>query len=233
MANDLKNEVVAEVSALSHHHVSLGFIGVILLAFALLGGLFYHNMVSYEKQMAVAQAHEETYQASLKTLNEQLVANAAAIAKLTEQQKQVQTKIVYRDKTADEKIKGVTNPENTVAQVAQDSENYLGALPTITPDGLLAYQPLQVQGFVATKIDRDRLEGNLADVHTILDLEKDKVTRLDSDLAANKETLRLANITIDDYKKAAKKGKWRRMFEGAGKFSGGVIVGAAVAKFVF
>jgi hypothetical protein len=233
MANDLKNEVVAEVSALSHHHVSLGFIGVILLAFALLGGLFYHNMVSYEKQMAVAQAHEETYQASLKALNEQLASNAAVIAKLSEQQNEKVKTIYVRDKTADEKIKGVTNPENTVAQVAQDSKDYLGALPTITTDGLLAYQPLQVQGFVATKIDRDRLEGNVADVRTILDLEKDKVTRLDSDLAANKETLRLANITIDDYKKAAKKGKWRRFFEGTGKFSGGVLVGAALTKFVF
>lgn len=226
-AKDVQADLVAHISALSKHHLSLSFgvIGVLVLVLAVMCVGGYLGLRSYEAQMARAEAKEQVYNADKKDLTAQLIASKNVQDTATKAQ-QVIVKVVHdRDTKADAAIAAVTSPNKTAQEALSDlSAAYHGAIAVdtnaVAPDGRLMFPVFTVQGFTATRIDRDRLSDDLKSSADNLKQEQSKTASLTLDVAKANKTVADAQPAIDAYKKIAKHSALRKF--GAGAFKVGV-----------
>jgi hypothetical protein len=216
----------AHLAALGHKqaHVTFATLGTLLLVVVMMltGGFF--ALRSYDRQLDKADARYEQVQEHEKILEKKLEDSNKQIQDLSAQQAQKTIIIDKRDKTADQKIADATKPDKTAEDVTEDAKNYLGTIPKFVSDGnLLAFKVTEVQGFVATKIDRDRLFGDLTDTKAILVAEKQKTTTLTGDKVLLQTQLDEANGSLKEYRKVAHKGKFKKFLGGATKV--GLVLG--------
>ena len=223
-----------ELAATRRHLATLhiGLFGIILALFFGAHFMLVRTQAAQDKALAAANAQNAQFIQTMKDTQTQWLAseqtrqqNAAKVEVIT---REIQT----RDTTADAAIKQVTQPDATLQQVAQDSETYLNAKPILKLDvNALAFTPSQVQGFIATKIDRDRLDGDLKSTQAEVALHKQNEATYQADLTAAKVSLDSCQKTVTGYEKAAKRGKWRKFFDNAEKaaiFAGGLYIGKVV-----
>lgn len=214
------NAPQADVSTLLHdlakRHITINYtlIAVLILVIAVGGFFGYRALVGFDKQVAALKV--ET--AAAKT---ELATNKADRTVTTQQQAAQVIVIHDRDTKANTAIAAATAPK-AVPQVVEDSKNYLGVVPQITPDNLLAYQPVAVQTFVATKIDRDRLSADYADLTSNYIKEQSKTASLTSDL--DKET-----GLAEKWEAVTHKTKWARIWGGVK--TGLILGGTAFASY--
>ncbi len=221
------------VKALNRQHVTMSALQLVvgLLVLMGLGGLYLHTMQSYQRVLGKAEEREAAYMARFERLEEKWAADRTRIEELTKNQAQAQTRIVYRDREADKRVAEVLAPSRPAEQVRQDLQSAYSFGPLTVEGNLFTFDTPQVQQFVATKVDRDRLAENLKDTQGQLHDEQEKVNILEANLGEAQGSLKEAQGVIDGYKKAAKKSKWQRFFDGAkkvGLFVGGIAIGKAL-----
>jgi hypothetical protein len=233
-AGNVQADLVAHISALSKHHLSLSFgvIGVLVLVLAVMCVGGYLGLKSYEGQLARAEAAEKQYNADRKDLTAQLTASKSVQDTATKAQ-QVIVKVVHdRDVATDKKIADVTAPNKSAQEALSDlSAAYHGTIladpNAITADGRLVFPVFTVQGFTATRIDRDRLSDDLKSSADNLAQEQKKTESLAKDVAAANKAVADAQPAIAAYKKIAKHSRLRAF--GAGALKVGIFVAGVYA----
>lgn len=219
-------------------------IGVGVLAL----GLFWGWLSSRERQardLAVADERDK----NAKVLEQQLRANEEQrriereqTAKLIEANQELQANLARsmatRNESAQRTIVELRQPKTT-EQVVKDSQEHLGITPTVI-DNSIRLTPEQFQELIAIKVDRDRLAANVGDIEKQLRLEKDTVSRLNTQLVGFEATLKESNqliadqrVVIESYKRVARKGWLRKTGEIGAKVSlafGAAFIAAKVAQ---
>lgn len=228
-----QTEAQVLAAALKSHTITMSAFTLVIVA-AVLGVaafLVLHTMHSYESMMAQANQTNAQYQASLTTLTAQWIADKKTIAANDAQAGKVTTQVVYRDKTVDAQIATVTAPTRTDVQVEDDVvKNYQFSAVSLAPDAF-TFSRSQTQTFVATKLDDDRTKADLADARTLVGLANKNTELCMSNEQPVKDQLKLANETIEQYKKVAVKSKWQKIGDVALKI-GLVVGGAALAHYL-
>lgn len=223
-------------------------VGVGLAGAAIVLGLFWTWIAARERNardLALAEERDK----NAKVLEEQLRKNEEQrqiereqTAKLIEANSELQANLARsmaaRNESAQRTIVELRQPKTT-EQVVKDSQEHLGITPTVV-DNSIRLTPEQFQELIAIKVDRDRLAANVSDVEKQLRIEKDTVSRLNTQLAGFEATLKESNqliadqrVVIESYKKVAKKGFWRKTGEISGKVGlafGAALVAAKVAQ---
>jgi chromosome segregation ATPase len=189
------------------------------------------------RDLAVADERDK----NAKVLEQQLKANEEQrriereqTAKLIEANAELQANLARsmaaRNESAQRTIVELRQPKTT-EQVVKDSQEHLGITPTVV-DNSIRLTPEQFQELIAIKVDRDRLAANVGDIEKQLRIEKDTVSRLNTQLAGFESTLKESNqliadqrAVIESYKRVAKKGFWRKTGDITGKV--GLAFGAA------
>lgn len=213
--------------------LNLGTIAVVVLALLLVGGIYLHSMRAYERMLGKAEEREAAYIQKMDALAAKWEVDRERLAEAEKQQGQVRERIVYRDREAEKKIAEVTAPDRPTEQIVDDVLQTYGFAARLDVPNLISFTPPQVQTFVATKIDRDRLELNFKDKQFELDFEREKVRILSEDFSEARRQLTDAESVIEGYKRVAVKSKWRKFFDAAKKvgiFAGGVLVGRALTR---
>jgi len=218
------------LSALSKRQatVSYGLIGILLVVLALAGLGAYLGASWSDKLFARAEKQEQVFKDTLKLYQDELSIHRAERERMSQQQGAIGTRIIYRDREAEQTKAEVVAPK-PIQDVAKDAEKHLNELPEITPTLRLAFYPPTVQGFIVNKIERDQFAANNTDLKEVLRLEQEKTISLNKDLGAANKTLGEAGKTITDYKRAAKASKFKRILRGA--LTAGALAGAGYAGY--
>ncbi len=220
----------AYIESLGKRHVTvnLGFAAIALVVILAFGGIYLHSVQNYERMLGKAEEREAKYEQTNKELAAQLLASQERIAELTVQQSQIHERVVYRDKQTDAKIAEVLAPEREAVDVAQDVKLAYNTLPLNVEGRNFLFELTQVQTFVATKIDRDRLSQKVVDTEKLYADEQEKTALLQADLGKAIAQLHEATGVIEGYKKVAKRSKWRKVWDGVQKYGGfalGIVIG--------
>ena len=231
-------------------------IGIILLVFAI--WFFTSSYYDYKMSLVDAQGKENVAkttevqvaqaeaqrQEALTVFMGQVAQNQKNIAAMINQQGAIAKRDRERDVRTQATITEVTQASRTSEQIAKDSEDYLGIRPEILPNGLL-YRPGDVQMFIATRIDRDRLEQKVKDTGDQLDLERQKTKDLSTLVEKSTVAIENSNKMVEDYKglvteyktamdaykKAAVKSRWQKIWDvtqKVGFVAIGIGIGAAL-----
>lgn len=219
-------ELTAVLDHLKAKTISFNWLTAAILIIVLAGGvgLYVHSENSFDKLMAANQVREDHYNADMKAAQAQAAADRATILQLTQQIAQKQTQIIVRDKTADATIKDVQAPERSTNAVTEDVKNnyHIDALyDEVTKT--YSFDKPDVQLFVATKIDRDRLSADLKDTQDQLKFSVEGSALTNKDLTVCQAGEKESKGVIDGYKKAANKTKFQRFVQGLEKV--GLVVG--------
>jgi TolA-binding protein len=229
----VKSDTQAIIESLHSHSIKVNYLLVLVLAVVIgtFGAFYLHSVHSYENLLGRAEQREATYLSKLDQLDKRLEDSQNKIDQLQAQQSKVQTQIVYRDKETDKQIGIVTAPDRAAIDIASDVQtNYNFSPVTVAPD-LLTFKPYQVQTFVATKLDRERLFQDVKGLNTMLSLEKETTATLTEDKQECKAALTEAKGVIDGYKHVAKKTKWQRIKD-AGEKTGLIVFGLAIGRYL-
>jgi uncharacterized protein YlxW (UPF0749 family) len=184
------------------------------------------------------KAEEQQRVQSEKERAAQLQESMRTVASLIAQQNAIVKRSLERDTRTQAQITEVSAPNRPVEQIANDSADVLGAKPQILPAGLL-YTPAEVQQFVATRLDRDRLAAKVKDVSDELGKEQQKTAQFSQDLDRCNQAVETANQMVKDYqaliaekneaiaayKKAAIKSGWAKVWDGVQK---GLYIGVGI-----
>lgn len=199
----MEEALLKELAAARSHHLTLSIAQLVTLLLVLLGGGFFlHTQLqNFAKAQAVAETHYKEFVEQSKQTQQTVTDN-------TKQQAAIDITVHQRDETTDKKIETVTAPDRTLQQTQQDAKTVLGADSTITADNKLAFQQWDVKAFVGTKLDRDRLSGDLEATKSNLLLEKGKT-------AALQDTLTKATSVAKEERKVAQMSKWHRVWNKA------------------
>lgn len=215
--------LVSQLSALAHKHatVSYGLIAVLVVFLALAGLGGYFGLKLYDKEIARAEAANQRYEQDKKELATELATNTAQRATDTQQQGVIVKVVHDTDSSTDAKIAQVLQPKTPQEALSDLDSAYSGSLdlkntPVDPAGSTLTFSIPTVQQFSATKLDRNRLSADLSNYQGLLKLEQDKTTTLTADLKKSGDTLGTCQTTVDDYKKAAKVGKFKKFLHGAG-----------------
>jgi septal ring factor EnvC (AmiA/AmiB activator) len=209
---------------------------VIALVLGVFGFIYMHSVRSYESALGKAEERESEYMKSMAQIQQDWKAAQQKIADLAEEKSKVQTQIVYRDKQTDTKIQEIQKPDRSADQVWSDLKTfYPNLLFTQYPlqyndyPDLFAVSKPQIQGFVATKLDRDRLDSALQSTNTLLALEKQSTQQLTTQVESCQAELKKSPTVIDGYKNVAKKTKFQRVADAA-KFTAAIVLAAFIGK---
>lgn len=225
-------ELTAVLDHLKAKTISFNWLTAAILIIVLMGGvaLYIHSERSFDKEMAANQLREDHYNADMKAANTQAAADRATILQLTQQMAQKQTQIIVRDKAADTTIAQVLAPERSTNAVTEDVKNnyHIDALYDEATKTYSFDKP-DVQLFVSTKIDRDRLAGDLKDTQDQLKFSVEGSALMSKDLGTCQANEVESKKVIDGYKKAAVKSKFQRFIqvvEKVGLVVGGIYLGS-------
>lgn len=226
----VNNSIETELAKMrTHIHISHIGLYVILALVLSGGGFFLSRMVSsYDKAVAAADAKNTILVQAMQDMNKSFIAHDSERAANEKQVQVIDHVITVRDKSAATKVAEVTATDRTVAQTIEDSSQILKVTPVQEADNLLGVSQPAMQGFVGTKLDDDEAHSDLADTRTQLSIEEGNNASLKVDLSTSKDTLKKCTDTVDGYKKAAKKSKWRKgldVIEKVALFAGGVYLG--------
>lgn len=227
MEAELFQSFQSEIEALKQHHTKVARdIAVSVAIFVFLGtltGAFY--LRSYHKDLAKAEAIEQSYRQDKQTFEEQIAADQTLITELSKKQ-QVVVKVIH-DRDRATVIKTQEVQKATPAEVIAQAPAILNAAPT--PEfNKVCFTPDEVKTFEVTKLDRDRLAADYADQGKVLQAEQKKSETLQSDLKIETQERMDAEQALTAYKKVAKKSGFRKFLGGMKDFglvvAGGVIV---------
>lgn len=230
----LQSEMQAQLASLAHKHahVSFALIGVLVLVLGLMtaGGVF---AVKYTNaQLAKADAVDKQYQADKKDWEAQRAQLQTQIDAASQKQ-QVLVKVVHdRDESADQTISKLTEITEDEVSINQDVYKTWGTYADIDssqPTHLFEFPKELVQKFNATKIDRDRLDADLKDTKTQLDLASSQVNLLSKSNTTLAQQADECQKDLDGYKKVAKVSRFKKFLHGAEHV--GEILAAAVAGY--
>jgi hypothetical protein len=219
-------------SAITHAHISLSLVLVVLLMFGSLIGVYIHSSNQFERELGAANQQFQTYQKDQETQRKTLQDDLNQRLGDIKAEQQLQETMIARDKKAAGTVKQVTNPDNTIQQVAKDSQAYLGVLPTFTADNLLAYPPHDVQSFIQFKVERDQFSDDLKTVAEQLVHEKSQTASLQKDLDGEKTLNATANDTIKKYQTVAQKSKFKRFLSSTWSYGKDAAIIALGAKIL-
>ena len=229
-ADPPKLDVNALISDLRSHTVHLSLLNLAMVSLVILasGAFYLHTVQNFDKLMAKADTQNSIYQQHLNDFETQWKADQQTIAQLQAQKQQVIVKEAIRDTQTVNDIQTVTQPSRDAQTVANDVLGAYQFAPEKLDGDLFTFTQPETQQFVATKLDRDRLSMDVLDDKTALGLEEQKTAKLTTDLASASSSLTEANKTIKDFKKVAKKSKFKQLLSGAekvGLFVGGLYIG--------
>jgi hypothetical protein len=231
--------VQQHIESLHKHQVTISYFFVTIIVGLVLcmgvGGLL--GIRSYEKLLDRAEAQEEKYDADRKSFYDTLAQHDADRANNDAKQAQLVAGIAARAKEAPAPVvqtglkadASVVEAKNALQAVYSDTPT-LGSLEA-TSEGKVGATVSQAQIFIGSKLSLDHLKLDFGDVQKVLELEKQTNSSLVSDLAQCKATNVEADKTIADYKKAAVKSKWAKLWDGTKKgliFAVGIGIGRAV-----
>lgn len=256
ISNDLQESLAS--LAHKHVHVSYAIIGVLGLVLILCGIGAYFGEKSWEKAMDRAEAAEKEmvadrtqYQQVLAGYQKQLDINNAQIQADQLREADLLNQIKNRDAQANANIGNVLKPGKT----AQDAyADLVAAYKDIKgPDGhppvlslnvskdpvsgeqLLTFGVPAVQTFSATALAQKRDSADLSQTKEALGVEQHKNSLLadnllgaQNSLTALQKTETQCELTVEAYKKVAKKSRFKKILAGAEKvaiFVGGVYLG--------
>lgn len=218
--------------------------GLALLLF--FGAYYLHSVIVHiDTQLATAQAHEDQLMKDNTKLMTDFAAlqkvNAQEVAKREELEKQNDTlvsKLAARDKQTQTRVAKVTAKDRSAFDVATDLQSayQLPSAPAVSPDMHQLYVTVaQAQMMTAAKIEHDAMQQKIADMQTMLDLQKQETQSVQAQLGATQKQLaatqtQLANTTavMNQYKHVAKKSKPKQVLDVAvkiGLFVGGAFLG--------
>lgn len=236
---DLQAQLAQHLADLSHKHFTISYLFGGILALVLIIGSFggYVALRSFDNQLAKAEVREQQYDADRKSWQDELKVRDAERAADAQRVEGLMGQIAARaaaplPKPIQTALKpGATIPEVEIGlQMAfKGSPEFDAPFPSTAP-----YVPLsapQAQLVTQTKVDKDRLTEDLKDEKTIADLQSGTISSLNSDLNQCKTTLSASDKVIADYKRLAKKSKWKKFLGGAEKvaiFAVGAYIGHKV-----
>lgn len=206
--------------ATKHASVSYLLIAIIVIVLLLAGVGGYISLKLYDAQLARAEKQEAIYNQNRKDFLTQLQVHDAERDAIVAEQNRVIATMAQRDRQAASQVAAVnqitTEPE---AVKALNLAYHFVFDPKSIP---------QLNLLTVTKIEHDQVQGDLNDETALYNSEKQKTMSLTSDLASCQKTGVEAQKTIDDFKKLAKKSKFKKFLDGALKvsiFVGGVALG--------
>jgi hypothetical protein len=249
--SQIDKQLQDSLAALAHKHVTMSYALIGMLAFILLlcGVGAYFGAKVYDRELARAEAAEKLMEQFKQTSDSDRAAAQAQIERDELQRQQdaqqianLQSQILNRDNKATTDIANVLKPGKSAQDAFSDlAAHYKLQTPfTVSknpngPDQLLSFVTADVQTFTATKIHDDEMTGDNRDKDAQLAKKDDSIRSLNDDLAKGKtaydallKTDQQCQKTVDDYKKVAKKSKFRVMLDHAKEvllFAGGVYLG--------
>jgi len=233
---DIEVAVQSELSMLAHKHVHLSFalVGVLVLIIGLacFGGWL--GLRSYEAQVARAEAAEARYDQDRKDLTALLSEHEVQRTQDAKAEAQLLAQIVKRDKQAPSPViqtglkpdANADQASRAVTEAFKANPDFGGTSPQA--DGNIGYTVNQTQIVIDTAIERDHLRLDLGDEQKAFDIQRESNISLTNDLHQCVTNKAEADKVIAQYKKAAKKSRFKRFLSGAEKallFAGGVYVG--------
>jgi septal ring factor EnvC (AmiA/AmiB activator) len=246
---DLQDSLAA--LAHKHVHISYALIGVILLILALCSVGAYFGNKSWQKAMENAETAEKQmvadraqYQQTLASMQKQIDTNNQHIAADQAREQSLINQINKRDAAANKTITNVLQPGKSATDAYADVATAYRGIASFTQDiisdpatsePLLAFPIPAVQHFTAAELAELRDSKDLADTQGQLAAERDKTANLTANFTNSTETLAKLQATeaqceqtVADYKKVAKKSRFRKIMDGAIKvaiFAAGIAIG--------
>lgn len=237
--HDVQALMLAQINSLSQRHVSVSymFVGILVLVLGLAGVGGWLGLKAYENQIARAEAAEVRYvdaqkgfQTTLAQHDSERAANAKASAALIAQ-------IAARASQAPSPI---VQAGLKPGAAAVDVKNALGAvLSDRHPEGVsmavqgenLEISPVSAQVWLADELLLNRVSADLTDTQSLLALSTGSNSSLVRDLNQCKAVSVEAQKTIDAYKAAAVKSKWKKFLDGVQKV-GLLVAGVAIGRAI-
>ena len=234
MEEFIKNAVVkadADIHTLQQqlqsHHVNLSWfrLAEIALFLGLVFGVYIYSTKVDAENMGKFQAISAQYKADTDKLREDLKASYETRIQEANKQAALATAMASRNVKADKAIEDVKKPDATLTEVATASKDQLGVTPTVEPDNKLGFEKSEVQDFIATDIDRDRLSQNLADTTAQYASSQKNVASLTTDLAASQKVGDECKASLDQLKKVKTPNKFKAALVKVGLFVAGAWLG--------
>lgn len=228
------NAIQSELSQLAHKHVTLtyGILGILFLVLALAGVGGYAAVKVYDAQLARQDARDATYQSDRKAWQDSLTQSESVRAGQAQEIAALQAQVAKRDSQPLPKpVQVAIQPTATVQEVVngvKTAYNFSGGV-AVSPDGQnVLLDPLAAQQTILAKVNGDRAQADLKDLSAIVDLQKQSMVTLNTDLNQCKVLNTKAQADIEGYKKLAHRTKFQKFLSGAEKvaiFVGGVYIG--------
>lgn len=219
-----------------HVHVSYALIGIIVVVLAVGGVFAYFSNAAYERAMQRAEASETLMQqykaqsdSTIKQYQQALADNQAARAADTQKIMDLEKQIASQNAAAQIAIGNALKPGKSAQEAYGDLVGaYKGILnPALNlskdtnGEQLLGFRVPEVQRFTADKIDLDN-KTKVTDQQVEELKTKDKtIASLNADLANGdaaltdlRKTDAQCQQTVADYKKVAKKSRFRKILDG-------------------
>lgn len=190
---------------------------------------------SYDKLLARAEAREVLYdqdrkawQAELKVRDAERAADAQRVEELIGQ---IAARAV---KPLPPVIQTALKPDASLPEIGFGLDLAFKGSPGFEGPVTLAGSYVQLSGPQAqtvtqSKVDLDRAKLDLNDEKTIANLQNGTISSLSKDLDQCKDLNTQSDKVIADYKKAAKRSKWQKIWDGAQKvilFGAGAYLGS-------
>lgn len=251
--NVISQDLESALASLAQKHVTISYtlVGVIVVILILVGVGAYFGNKSWQAAMSRAEASEKQmdadrtqYQQTLAQMQKQIDQNNAQIQQDQVREAQLVAQISQRDKQADTQISNVLQPGKTATDAFSDLASAYKGVVSLTQDivkdptgaeQFLAFPVPAVQQFTAAELSDQRDSKDLADTKSELSDEQDKSAKLTdslnqttASLTALQTTEKACEATVTNYKKVAKKSRFRRIMGGVekvGLFAAGVFIG--------
>lgn len=233
---DLHAQLAEHVADLAKKHASVSYLVLGVLGLLLVLGTFggYMALKSYDAQLARAEVREQQYDADRKSWQEELKARDAERAADAQRVEVLMGQIAARAaQPLPPVVKAGLAPTATVLEASEALGSVMSDRPTfgtlnIAPDGNASLRLPQLQILVSDEVDLKRLKLDFSDSQKAVELEKGINSSLANDLSQCKSLNADADKTIADYKRLAKKSKWKKFLSGAEKVAlvaGGIYIG--------
>lgn len=212
---------------LQSHHINLSWfrLAEIALFLGLVFGVYMHSAKVEAANMAKFEVMQSQYKADSDKLREDLKASYESRIQEANKQAALATQMTARNAKADKGIQDAKKPDATLTEVATAAHEQLGVTPAIEPDNKLGFDKGEVQDFIATDIDRDRLSQNLTDTTAQFESSKKNEVSLTTDLAATKKVGEECKTSLDQLKTVKTPNKFKAALIKVGLFVAGAWLG--------